>query len=344
VTSDESAAIRKPIRILVVDDYEPWRRFVLLTLQMCPEYEVIGEVSDGLEAVQKAQELQPDLIVLDIGVPTLNGIEAARRIRAHTPQSRILFLSENRSLEVAEEALRSGGNGYVLKSEAAGELTPAVKAVLQGKRFVSASLAGRCSSDRPDPSTGYRPFTNNVIVPSPRSHEVGFYSDDRRLLEHLTQFVGAALKGGNAAIVAATESHRAALLPRLQVYGLDMGAAIEDGRYVALDAVDALASFLRSRMPDPVLFVKVFDQVIRTAAKAAKGNHSRVAIYGECVQLLWMQGNAEAAIQTERLANQLIKAYDVNILCGYLPSSVPGGMDGDTFQGICAEHSAVRSI
>ena len=94
-----------PIRVLVVDDYQPWRRFVCLTLQIRPELQVIGEVSDGLEAVKKAQELQPDLIVLDIGLPTLNGIEAARRIREVSPEAKILFVSENRSWDITEEAL-----------------------------------------------------------------------------------------------------------------------------------------------------------------------------------------------------------------------------------------------
>lgn len=130
------------IRVLVVDDYEPWRRFACTTLLKQPELRVIGEVSDGSEAVQQAKELQPDLILLDIGLPTLNGIEAARRIREVSPASKILFVSENRSAEIAEEALSTGGSGYVVKSDAAGELLPALKAVLEGKRFVSASLAG----------------------------------------------------------------------------------------------------------------------------------------------------------------------------------------------------------
>jgi len=130
------------IRILVVDDYEPWRRFILTTLQQQPELAIIGQVSDGLEGVKQAQELQPDLILLDIGLPTINGIEAARRIREVSPSSKILFVSETRSPEIAEEALSTGAGGYVLKSDAAGELFPAIKAVLQGKRFISASLAG----------------------------------------------------------------------------------------------------------------------------------------------------------------------------------------------------------
>jgi DNA-binding NarL/FixJ family response regulator len=129
-------------RILVVDDYEPWQRFTSTTLREHPELEVVGQVSDGLEAVNKAQQLQPDLILLDIGLPTLNGIEAAHRIRVVSPTSKILFVSENRSPDIAEEALSTGAGGYVVKSDAGSELLPAVKAVLEGKRFISATLAG----------------------------------------------------------------------------------------------------------------------------------------------------------------------------------------------------------
>jgi DNA-binding NarL/FixJ family response regulator len=130
------------MRVLVIDDYEPWRRFTFSTLEKEPEVLVIGEVADGLEAVKQIQELQPELILLDISLPTLNGIEVARRIREVSPTSKILFVSENRSLDIAEEALSTGAGGYIVKSDAASELVPAVKAVLAGKRFISASLAG----------------------------------------------------------------------------------------------------------------------------------------------------------------------------------------------------------
>src|SRR5580658_2855048 len=90
------------VRILVVDDLEPWRRFVSSTLQGQPDLEIISGVSDGLEAVQKAEELQPDLIVLDIGLPKLNGIEAARRIRQLSPNSRIVLLSLVNSLDMVQ--------------------------------------------------------------------------------------------------------------------------------------------------------------------------------------------------------------------------------------------------
>jgi DNA-binding NarL/FixJ family response regulator len=130
------------VRVLVVDDNEPFRRFVCSTLGENPELQVIGEVSDGLEAVQKAEELQPDLIVLDIGLPTLNGIEAARRIRKLAPESKILFVTQESSDDVVQEALRLGALGYVVKTHAGSELLPAVEAVCQGREFVSRGLSG----------------------------------------------------------------------------------------------------------------------------------------------------------------------------------------------------------
>jgi CheY-like chemotaxis protein len=128
------------VRVLVVEDYEPFRRFVRSMLQKKPELQVIHEASDGLEAIRKAEELQPDLILLDIGLPEINGIEAARRIRAVGLRSRILFLSEHCSPDIADEALGTGAQGYVVKSCAAGELLIAMEAVVQGKQFLSSGL------------------------------------------------------------------------------------------------------------------------------------------------------------------------------------------------------------
>ena len=103
-----------------------------------PELQVICEVSDGLQAVQKAEELQPDLILLDIGLPTLNGIEAARQILKLAPESKIIFLSQESSDDVVQEALRLGAWGYVVKTRAESELLAAVESVLSGKQFGSA--------------------------------------------------------------------------------------------------------------------------------------------------------------------------------------------------------------
>lgn len=129
------------IRILVADDFEPWRRLVSwLIAPRKSEWSIVCEVSDGVEAVEKAGDLRPELILLDIGLPKLNGIEAARQISQIASYSKILFLSGFDSLEVVEEALNTGANGYVLKLDAVSELIEAVEAVFQGERFISRRL------------------------------------------------------------------------------------------------------------------------------------------------------------------------------------------------------------
>lgn len=129
------------IKILVVEDYEPFRRFVRSTLGTRAELHIICEVSDGLEAVRRAEELQPDLILVDIGLPSLTGIEASRRIRKVSPESKILFVTQETSSDVVQEALRLGALGYVTKIYAGTELLPAVDAVYSGRRFVGSGVA-----------------------------------------------------------------------------------------------------------------------------------------------------------------------------------------------------------
>ena len=152
-------------RVLAVDDYQPWHSFYKRALAKQANLQVVGCVSDGSEAVQQAQELQPHLILLDIGLPKLNGIEAAHRIREVSPMSKILFISENRSPEVIEKALSDGANGYVVKSDAARDLLLAVVAVLAGKRFVSPSVAGQvlATSSTKTPQ-GSRPTDRNPYL------------------------------------------------------------------------------------------------------------------------------------------------------------------------------------
>jgi DNA-binding NarL/FixJ family response regulator len=159
------------VGLLEVEDYEPFRRFVCSTLEKRTELQVVGEVSDGLEAVQKAEELRPDLILLDVGLPTLNGIEPARRIRKLSPQSKILFVSQETSTDVVQEALGLGAMGYVAKTNAGIELLVAVEAVCQSRRFVSAGLAGHVPAKLADRQTPKRLHLNGRLTSSPKAED-----------------------------------------------------------------------------------------------------------------------------------------------------------------------------
>jgi DNA-binding NarL/FixJ family response regulator len=128
------------MRILVVDDFEPYRELVVSLLDQDPGLEVVGEASDGLDAVAKAQQLRPDLILMDIGLPKLDGLEAARRIVRIMPESKIVFLTQEMSPEFVQAAFKLGASGYVIKQQAKKDLSLAVIAVLQGSQFTSSIL------------------------------------------------------------------------------------------------------------------------------------------------------------------------------------------------------------
>jgi len=135
-----------PIHILVVEDFEPWRRSLRSMLKRRADVRIVGEAADGLEAVQKTSELKPDLVLLDISLPTLNGIEAAKRILQNVP-TKVLFITLNSDAEVVQAALNTGAKGYLLQSDAGSELWPAIEAVLQGKQYVSSGVLARVQAE-----------------------------------------------------------------------------------------------------------------------------------------------------------------------------------------------------
>jgi DNA-binding NarL/FixJ family response regulator len=296
----------------VVDDYEPFRGVVRSILQLRSDLQIVGEASDGLEAIQKAKELQPDLILLDISLPRLNGIQAARRLRDLVPGATILFLSIESSSDVVQESL-SLGPGYVHKLHVASELLPAIEGVLAGKQFVSSGLK----------------FSEGTEAQAPHRHEILFCFDEDILLDRLTRFIAAALNAGDAAIVWATESHRDTLFQRLHAWGVDVEAATQRRTYISADVTDP---------PDPVRMLRAIRGLSEAASKAGK-KRPRIAVCGERAGCLWAEGKTDEAIRLEQLLNELAKSNDIDILCLY-PSPHERGHD-PVLESLCAEHSAV---
>jgi DNA-binding NarL/FixJ family response regulator len=324
-----------------VEDHEQFRRFICSTLEKAPELQVVAIVSDGLAAVQKAEELQPDLILLDIGLPNLNGIEAARRIRKVSTESKIVFISQESSADVVQEALALGALGYVVKAHAGSELLAAVGAVLEDRLYISSGLSGHRFTDASDSNAVDR-ISHDEALPAlalgkaeiARDHEVQFYSDDASFLVVLTRFVESALEAGSKVIVVATESHRNGLLQGLQARGVDTPAA-EQEHLILLDAAELLSTFMEDAGPCRERFLSTIAPLIRcTDAK-----HTRVVWFGEMVALLCAEGRMKAAIELEQLWNELLPQTPVLHLRHAYPTT--GELKGKPYTAICAEHSAV---
>lgn len=299
-------------RVLIAEDYREWRRQIRSLLQGRHEIEIVCEVADGAEAVEKAAELAPDLILMDLCLPALNGIEASRRIRQTDPRSKILFLSQEKSSDVVQAALDTGALGYVNKTDAARELARAIDAVLQGQRFISRSVDIVSTDAR-----------------RPRDHEILFCFDDEAILDGLSSFVASALGAGEPAIVVITDSHRKNLVERLQQRGLDMRTFIERGIFTSLDAETPCSS---------AQFLQMVEGAAQSAFKAV-GKHRQIAFCGERAGRLWGQGRTEEAMELERLCAEFVASQNARILCIY-PS--PHLHDPLGLQTICEQHTGSR--
>lgn len=176
-------------------------------------------------------------------------------------------------------------------------------------------------------------------TPRPYCHEVRFYSDDTFLLDSLTRTIEAALRSENSVIVVATESHRQSLFLRLQACNLDTAAAIAQGRYISVDASEALSAFMESSGPNKQRFLATVGILVRSAAVAAESRHKRTVVFGEMVALLCAEGRMRAAIELEKLWNELAQECFFYLHCAYPMNEE---LRGKPFGAICAEHSAIH--
>lgn len=173
------------------------------------------------------------------------------------------------------------------------------------------------------------------------AHVVQFYREDRFLLDELSHFIGTALAAGSSAVVIATRGHEDSLAERLTGLGVDLGKAIADGRYVALDAAETLSRLMVGGLPDSARFAQLLGGIIARAASAARDENHRVVAFGEMVALLWAEGKPEAAIATEKLWNQLARAYSFSLRCAYPMQGFCREEHAGSLLKICDEHTGV---
>jgi DNA-binding NarL/FixJ family response regulator len=314
--------------VLVVDDYEPWRRRVAAELDKSGRWRVVGECADGADAVREAAALRPDLIVLDIGLKMVNGIEAARRIMAADPAARILFLTGQQSPDVAEAALAAGGRGYLLKSEAGGGLLRAVEAIVAGARFISPGLPPDSVTATAAPANRHR-------------HTAVVHSSMAALPDEYARFAGDALADGRPVVIIAPRTSLERVHARLESDGIAIGHAIDEGRYRVFDMASELARLMPHGRYERERFRESADRMLSDLAKAVPGR--RAAICGEMAPHLWQEGRVENAIDLERLWDDVATASGADVLCPYcVDASRLAASEYSKFRDICAVHGAVH--
>lgn len=168
-------------------------------------------------------------------------------------------------------------------------------------------------------------------------HFVQFYDSDTFLIGSMARFMGPGLKGSDAAVMVGTQEHRDALENALTNAGVDLPAAIEEGRYVALDASEMLSQFMVDRLPDPIRFMQTVGDVV---ARAAATGH-RVRIFGEMVALLWAEGNMAGAIALEELWNELAHTHPFTLFCAYPLAAFAKDASADSFSQVLDTHVRV---
>jgi DNA-binding NarL/FixJ family response regulator len=201
------------IRIFIADDHEIVRRGLRATLEAEPDVELIGEASNGREAVTRVNELQPDIVVMDVGMPELNGLEATRQIRAVSPSVRVLILTVHESEQVVREVLDAGAQGYLLKSDAGRDLVHAVRALIEDKPFFTSKVARMVLQGflrRPAGNEEKEPSTATQL--SMREREIVQLLAEGKSNKEVAQLLGISVK--------TAETHRTNIMRKLEMHSI----------------------------------------------------------------------------------------------------------------------------
>ena len=310
--------------MLVVEDHKPFRRVICELLQQRADLLIVGEAADGLDAIRQAEALRPDVVMLDIGLPMLSGIEVAGRIRARVPDAKLMFVTNESSLEVVEQAFRRGAHGYVYKPRVQRDVLPVLEAIIRGGRFVSGGLERIAQGDSL----------------ASHHHDVVFCSSDAVLVGAFSRFIAGNLRKGNAVVAVVTAAHERRLQSSLEASHVDVALAIRQQRYLPVNVSELLAKATVNGCPDPLRYLDAAGNLLTDVTRRATDDHARVAACGEGTSIFWSHGHVEAAIQLEHLWDEIAMRRQMDILCAYPLAARDESVAA--VRRLCAEHTAVE--
>ena len=312
------------IRVLVVEDHEPFRRVICDLLRQRADLQIVGEAADGLDAIYQAEALRPDVVVLDIGLPRLSGLEVAGRIRAKVPGAKLMFVTNESSLEVVEQAFRRGAHGYVYKPRVQRDALSVLEAIIRGGRFVSGGLERIAQGDG---------------LASHR-HDVVFCSSDAMLIRAFGCFIAGKLREGNAVVAVVTAAHERRLQSSMEASYVDVALAIRQQRYLPVNVSELLSKATVNGCPDPLRYLDTAGDLLTEITRRATEHYARIAACGEGTSTFWTHGHVEAAVQLEHLWDEIAMSRQMDMLCAY-PLAVRDESVA-AVRRLCAEHTAVE--
>jgi CheY-like chemotaxis protein len=349
------------LRILIVDDHEAVRGGIRSLLSARAEWSVCGEAGDGLEAVEKAQKLRPDVVLMDITMPRMDGVQATKIIRQEVPEAEIVLISQNDPSVVGSLATEIRAHAFVSKSDLFRDLLPAIDGLcgrsdlettselggggrgtvanrgansaftVEGANLSSKIGAGVKSNNHNEP------WCDLLEGAAPRDHIVQLYQDEQFLSRAVCRFAVSAINHGEGAILVPTSAHWDALRPRLEAEGVDVEAVQASGQLTVVDADQLLPNFMRNAMPDAPLFLGLAGE---TVAKARGGDRfTKVRWWGEMVNVLWERGDVAASMGLEDLFHKLAHDHEIAIFCSFLMDNFDGEVHAHMLPRLGQNHS-----
>jgi CheY-like chemotaxis protein len=317
------------VEVLIVDDQPRFRRMVRSLIESQPEYRVCGEAGDGIDAVEKVRQLHPDLVLMDINMPRMDGLEATRIIRRESPDCNVVIVTQNDASVAREQARIVDANGFVTKSDLIRDLLSEIGRVVMEN---NSSL-----DETKNAAANGEPWCGLLTGAAPRDHIVQLYQDQQFLNRAVCRFAAAAIANGEGVILVPTIAHWDAFRPRLESEGVDVKAAEKRGQLTIVDADNLLPTFMVDGMPDSPVFLGLAANVVSQAR--GDGRYPKVRWWGEMVNILWERGDVAASMNLEDLFDQLAHAQDISIFCSFSMDNFNGDVHARMLPRLSENHS-----